>query len=288
MAQSASVPVRQYVRYVLVEQGEDPNFVRSVVGFADALFYSDAFGSRDDHLSRARKNSQRLGLAESATDLSYEKAKNLYEKYKHLPQDQKKGAKRFAIKYNAELKRRLQRRFRKLMGYSDDEIRLMNSAERIDLQKDIVYRNSDATTRSKIRERTLTRPEYESWQRSILEESDKLSFNVNGIDLEALKSRVVEHLSSDNHLRHMLNRELFAKYVVDLISGETLSAEELRLNGFNPEDVVNKARGITSNFRIAEAEKEKKLRNPDVSKIRFSRRGTNPIAFEEGWERHYQ
>lgn len=285
MAQSASIPVRQYVRYRLIEQGEEPAIVKTTVGFADALFYSDSgIGSREHHLSRARKYGLRLGLDEPVIQRCYETATDLYQRLKQLPPEEQKATRRFAIRYKAALKRRLQQRFRKLMSYSDHEIMMMNSGDRVYLSQDPVYRISDAETRSKMRERTLTRGEYEGWQRRI-EEADRLSLRITGVDLEELKSYARKRLSSDVQIQHMLNSGLFQKHVIDLIGGETLSASELRSKGVDPEEVMSRARGVHGNFRIKKAG-EREFRVPRPGELRLSgRKGTNPIAFEEGWEK---
>ncbi len=288
MAQSASIPVRQYVRYVLIDRNEDPAFVKASVAFADALFYSDAgIGSRDYHLSRARKYGLGLGLDEPVIQRCYETATDLYQRLKQLPPEEQKATRRFAIRYKAELKRRLQQRFRKLMSYSDHEIMMMNSSDRVNISKDIVYSNSDAETRSKIRERTLTCAEYEGWQRRIEEAdrlSDRLSLSISVFDPEELKSYAQERLSRDVQIQRMPNSGLFQKYVTGLLGGETLSAKELRLNKLDPENVMKRARGLSSSFRFKKSG-EREFRAPRPGELRLSgRKGTNPIAFEEGWE----
>jgi|SRR3989344_7496767 len=110
-----------------------------------------------------------------------------------------------------------------------------------------------------------------------------ISLPVYGEDRTKLVQYAREVLPKDEPLqRRVSDWEQFTAYVIDLLEGKALSVDELEASGVG-RHVEKKAWSILHHYRTSKAEREYRLINRGPMGV-STRRGTNPIAFEEGWD----
>ena len=213
----------------------------------------------------------------------------MYEEFKLLPPPPEKleaEPEESSNKY--QRRRRMRDKFERLMSYTDDEIRLLGSNERILFSQYGLYTESNSAIKDAIKHRTLSRKEYHQRRKEIFDMHDRVSLDVRFVDLVKLRNYADHSLSVNKPLqRSVRDWEGFKGYVFDLLSGKELSPKKLRIEGLHSEMIVARARNIFSRFRMEEAERDRALRNPELEElsINLMKGGTNPIAFEEGWQK---
>ncbi|MEK0337622.1 MAG: hypothetical protein QQN41_09340 [Nitrosopumilus sp.] len=273
IATTPTVPIKRYARGILQERGENSNLVGAVCAYIDAQYYiNNRIGDPDYHNSIAAKVIGKLGLAKTETGRAYGLAQSLYQAYEDAPKKMVRG-KLVVINEEQEKKARiyakkvtLRNRFQKLMSYSDDKLRILNSNKRIDFSQDIVYKNADTETRRRIINRTLTSEEYKNLETKILESQDKFSLNLSQVNYPEnliLYAKNIMYNKTPAIKSRVDDWELFTGYVLDLLNGKSCSKSELEAKGINPDDIKKQAHLTVSQYTIHQRDEIWKRKHPN-------------------------
>ena len=150
-----------------------------------------------------------------------------------------------------DLRERLEGSFKDLMRLSDDELRIRNSNQRVNFEGDSTYLASYSNRRTAYRNRSLTVIQYKTAGGTVSEAEDVLELRRKGIGGAELIARAAECLEADRAHRDSLGEEKFAQFnslVIALLSGEALSVPQIRSLGFDPEDILRRARVRQTHF----------------------------------------
>lgn len=265
IATTPTVPIKRYARGILQERGEPPNIVKAVCEYIAAKYWTDnKISSPEYNLSRAAKVIGKLGLAKTETGRAYELAQSLYQDYENALEKKKEVVVNKTRMYTKRAT--LRGRFQKLMSYSDDKLRILNSNKRIDFSQDIVYKNADTETRRRIRNRTLTSEEYKNLETKILESQDKFSLNLSQVNYPEnliLYAKNIMYNKTPAIKSRVDDWELFTGYVLDLLNGKSCSKSELEAKGINPDDIKKQAHLTVSQYTIHQRDEIWKRKHPN-------------------------
>ena len=250
---SVIIEPKKFARKYFHSTDEGLKFIKAVGFFIEAEAYIRAGTDPGYNIFRAQKDLSKLGLPEEEAKRAITTAQHVYEEYLATAGESMESLSSIMESYNIreahkaieQKKRPYQEKFRDLMGHSDIELRIYNSSQRVDLNDFDEYIHSGFDARKKFRQRTLSQMEYSSIERRLAgTDPDILEISVQDAG-NGLMSHAFYALSRDFPTqRQIKNWEGFQGYVVNLLSGKTLSKAAIEADGFDPNLVKRKARNI--------------------------------------------
>mgnify|MGYP001565575074 CR=1 FL=1 len=154
---------------------------------------------------------------------------------------------------------KLHSRFSWLIGLSDDELRINNINQRVNLRDDQIYRHSPPEVRAKMMNRSLTEGDWENLVGSILAGQGTITVNLEGIDQESLLHHAaIATTSKGRYLGRDATDEqedTFRREILRLISDGQTSITRIREQGLDPKLVQSRARNLVTSFKMAKVER---------------------------------
>ncbi len=290
--------LRILARRVALQLGYDRSFAQAVVENVTALHYvTNGIGPPDSHLQRAVNFARKKGLSDEERAVTSGLARQIFD---FLPTGADSltnrrgideivvamGRERLARTERGKRERinregeRLKTRWQRLMAYSDEEIAIINSNFRVNFQGDRVYQSAQNEIRAKMIRRQLTRTEYrESLHRQRLEQAT-FRLNTRPDEREKLLERSVGILR--DHKIAVLpedRQQAILQFIQKLLAGEPVVRGRIIRQGFNPYDLLKRARRILISYHMERSEKMRDNRILPVDMPVSTKRGTDPHRF---------
>lgn len=179
-----TVPIKRYARDVL-QEGEtiDVKAAKTIIDLVEAAYWSEnnpGYVAADWHIERATTRARRAGLSEEEISAAKERAGTIYHQFKNLlgvnndspltlqiMAEREKDLRNTRSRIEREkiekrkLRQKLERNWGLLNRWSDSQLQILNSNQRVHFDIDPVYANSGAKIAKKFQTRTLTQQEYE-------------------------------------------------------------------------------------------------------------------------------
>ncbi len=265
------VPARRFVREVLNTSHEPPPFVRAVVAFTDAGFYTaKQIGEPEYHAALAARVVGKLGLPEEERMRAARVARELLMDFglsmSHPDEDEERKeriserAKALKRKFDEERKERiseraeaLKRKFTALMQPSDDMLKVKNSNLRMDFRSDPVFPELDKSGKEQFRQRLISELAYHGTILNRLTKANIVVFDAYDIDRAVLSSKIQRMEQKDTTTKQRLGEAQFTKlvaFVYRLTAGEPVDKADIIQAGLPIDLVVTRARRIIISARF--------------------------------------
>ena len=180
--ETPTVPIKRFAKDFLERQEIESNLRKAVIEFVEANYWiENKIGDPEIHGQRAMRKAKGFGLSDQQLDQVRQTAQAIYLNYKSIGElSQDKPLTRSEIvkiealrrqklpgqeaRRKKDLKNKLEQRFKRLTVYSDDELRTLNSNQRINLNNDPIYKEAGIKLRREIKRRGLTAQKYQNAQ----------------------------------------------------------------------------------------------------------------------------
>lgn len=182
-----TIPLKRFARAMLKKEGIQPPLLNAVVEFVEAAYWiENNIGNPERHNQLAARRADMWGLSEEEIVRASQVAEVTYLEYKHLAgishdspltldaigaMEANKRERVRQINREKEriqrLRARLQRNFQALMSYSDTQLAVRNSNDRINFDLDPVYSTRGRNIRKRVGQRSISQTEYESLEREL-------------------------------------------------------------------------------------------------------------------------